>query len=65
MGISSLTPLKSCSNSNVDKSPSATKLIEPKIEGEGPVLHPFHIRESLGGGDTGGGLPDLRPTPLC
>lgn len=51
MTLCSFSPLKSHSDSRVDKSPpSAAKLIEPKIEGEGPTLHLFHKHESSGSG---------------
>lgn len=48
MSLSPLTCLKSCSDCSVDESPSAAKLIEPKFEGKGPTLHPFHMHEQLG-----------------
>lgn len=63
MGLSSLTLQKSRSDLGVDKPPAAAKLIERKTEGEGPTLHPSHLRGSLYG--VGGGLPDLPARPLC
>lgn len=57
MTLGSPNPLKSHSDSRVDKSSlSAAKLIEPKIEGEGPTLHPFHVPENSGEGGEGGGF---------
>lgn len=66
MTLCSLNPVKSHSDSRVDKSPpSAAKLIESKIEGEGLTLHPSHMHASSGSGGGKGRLPDLPTRPLC